>query len=82
MKIFQLIINLVLRDQSRVGISVPCLPRKCRTPQRFEVGLSAGSFHESPEDHYRQIYFEALDHAIEAIHDRFDQPGYRIWSNS
>ena len=70
-----------MRDQLRVGISAPCLPRKRRAPQRYEAGSSAGSFHESPEVHYRQIYFGALDHAIEAIHDRFDQPGYRIYQN-
>ena len=38
-------------------------------------------YNESLEDHYRQIYFGALDHAIEAIHDRFDQPGYRIYQD-
>ena len=78
---FSAFYQLVLRDQSRVGISAPCLPRKRRAPQCYEVGSSAGSFHESPEVHYRQIYFGALDHAIEAIHDRFDQPGYRIYQN-
>ena len=76
---FSAFYQLVLRDQSRVGVSA--LPRKRRAPQRYEVGSSAGSFHESPEVHYRQIYFGALDHAIEAIHDRFDQPGYRIYQN-
>ena len=78
---FSAFYQLVLRDQSCVGISAPCLPRKCRAPQCYEVGSSAGSFHESPEVHYQQIYFGALDHAIEAIHDRFDQPGYRIYQN-
>ena len=78
---FSAFYQLVLRDQLCVGISAPCLPRKRRAPQRYEVGSSAGSFHESPEVHYWQIYFGALDHAIEAIHDRFDQPGYRIYQN-
>ena len=29
---------------------------------------------------YRRIYFEALDPLVQAIEDRFDQPGYRIYS--
>ena len=78
---FSAFYQLVLRDQSCVGISAPCLPRKRHAPQRYEVGSSVGSFHESLKDYYRQIYFGALDHAMEAIHDRFDQPGYRTFHN-
>ena len=33
------------------------------------------------EDHYRQIYFEALDLAITSIEDRFSQPGYLLYQN-
>jgi len=37
--------------------------------------------HASVEEYYRMLYFEAIDLAIEAITDRFDQPGYRIYNN-
>ena len=30
---------------------------------------------------YRRIYYEALDLIIESITDRFDQPGYGLYSN-
>ena len=73
--------GLVVQEQSRFGISDPALPRKRRAPQRLEVGSSAGDFHLTPESHYRQIFFEAIDHAIQAIQDRFDQPGYAIYQN-
>ena len=73
--------GLVVQEQSRFGISDPALPRKRRAPQRLEVDSSAGDFHLTPESHYRQIFFEAIDHAIQAIQDRFDQPGYAIYQN-
>ena len=31
--------------------------------------------------HYRQVYYGALDHVVEAIRDRFDQPGCSIYRN-
>lgn len=34
-----------------------------------------------PKEHYRQYYFEAIDLIINCIKDRFDQPGYRIYSS-
>ena len=30
---------------------------------------------------YRQVYYEALDLAVNSISDRFDQPGFRVYSN-
>ena len=33
------------------------------------------------KDHFRRIYFEALDLLVQAIADRFDQPGYRTYSS-
>ena len=68
-------------DEASFDISAPCLPRKRCAPACYEVGSSACSFHDYPEDYYWQIYFVALDHAIEAIHDRFNQPGCRIYQN-
>ena len=35
----------------------------------------------TPEAHYRQIYYGVIDYVVEAIHDRFDQPGYRTYQN-
>ena len=69
----------VVEAKSRFGISDPALPRKRRALQRLEVGSSAGFFHLTPEDHYRQIFFEALDYAIQTIQNRFDKPGYAIY---
>ena len=71
----------VLLDQQRFGISAPALPRKRRAPQRLQVGSTEGDIHSSVNEYYRVLYFEAIDLVIEAITERFDQPGYRIYSN-
>ena len=38
-------------------------------------------FSETVEDWYQVAYFEVLDLVIEAIKDRFDQPGCAIYRN-
>ena len=41
--------------------------------------MMACQLHDSTKEHYKQIYYEALDHIISCVEDRFDQPGYRIY---
>ena len=53
------------------------LPRPRKLPSRFDDGLSRGHAAPSPKDHYRQMYFEAIDTAIGC----FDQEGYRVYCN-
>ena len=43
------------------------------------MGSSSGVSPLSPEDHYRTIYYEALDIVIGCIGDRFKQ-GYQMYS--
>ena len=71
----------VLLDQVRFQVDAPTLPRKRKAPQRFQIDSTDGDFHTSSEDHYRQIYYEALDFVVQAVCDRFDQPGYRVYQN-
>ena len=71
----------VLIHQKEFDIDEPTVPRKRRIPGRFKVGTGEGHFHTTAADYYRQIYFEVLDHAVAAVKDRFDQPGYRIYQN-
>ena len=35
---------------------------------------------ENAYDHFKQIYFEALDAIVNAINDRFDQPAFELFS--
>ena len=57
------------------------MPHKRRVPERFQVGTEKGPFHTTTANYYLQIYFEVLDHAVPAVKDRFDQPGYKIYQN-
>ena len=67
------------REHSNVNL--PVLPRKRKAPKRYEIGTEDGSHSATVEDHYRQAYYEVLDLAIAGILDRFNQPGYNIYSN-
>ena len=59
-------------------VDEPKLPQQRKRPKRYEEGASA-EFDSSAKDMYRRVYFEALDLIIQAIKDRFNQPGYRVY---
>ena len=63
-----------------LDVEVAVLPRKRKVPKRCEVGAAEPHFHNTPESFYQQIYFEALDLSIASITNRFDQPGFKIYS--
>ena len=54
-------VNLKRRDSD---VMQPSLPRKCKTPARYEVGNAEAEFHETVEDQYRQIYYQAIDTVV------------------
>ena len=64
-------------------VSSPTLPRRRRAPLRLEDCIGGKAMPEYPEtvdDHYRRIYFEALDLVTTAINDRFNQPDYGVYA--
>ena len=69
----------LLRQEA--GAQEPSLPRKRKTPRRFEIGDAEAYHSSSVEQHYRRVYYEVLDSAVSSITDRFDQPGYATYSN-
>ena len=71
----------VIKDQTSFQVNDPALPRKRRAPQQLQIGSTSGDFHSSPHDWYRQIYYESLDSVVQAVTDRFNQPGYRVYVN-
>ena len=66
---------------TKVAIDAPTLSHKIHAPRWFQIGLTDGNFQSTPEDNYRQIYYEALDLVIESINSRFNQPGYKVYRN-
>ena len=71
-----------LVDQRRQdsGVDEPKLPRQRKVPRRLEVGVSVPERHTSVDQFYRQIYYEVIDYVLQAIRNRFDQPGYKTLS--
>lgn len=58
------------------------LPRQRKQPRRYEDGVSEGEFPENVKTYIRRCtYFEALDLIVCSIKERFDQPGYKVYSN-
>ena len=41
--------------------------------------MKSAEFHSTPKDYYRQIYFEAMDHIVQSITDRFDQQDFVVY---
>ena len=66
---------------TNVDINEPILPRCRKAPHRIDEG-STPTFHETVKDHYRVVYFEALDLIISCIENRFNQPGYKTYVKS
>lgn len=78
---FLLFWKVIKQKASSLNVNEPTLPRKRKRPRRYEDGASDGDFPESVEDLYRRTYFEALDLIVCGIEERFDQPGYKVYSN-
>ena len=70
----------ITASAENIEIEKPSLPRRRKTPRRLDDG-SSPTLPTSVEDHYRRIYFEALDLIISCIEDRFNQPGYKTFRN-
>ena len=76
---FSAFYSVVLCQSKDHAISYPVLPRKRRAPARIEVGSGQPTFPETPKDHYRRFYFEAIDLIVNAIEQRFSQPSFAAY---
>ncbi|XP_073257992.1 zinc finger MYM-type protein 1-like [Porites lutea] len=65
-----------------IWLQDPVPPRKRKVPSRFELGQQQTHyFPQTAKDHYKQIYFEAIDFATTAITARFDQKDFKVYMN-
>ena len=69
----------VVGMSERVDVEKPRLSRRRRVPRRYEDGNAEPEYPTTPEEHYRRIYYEALDLLVQGIEDRFNQPGYKVY---
>ena len=63
--------------QREYSVDEPSLPRKRKAPRHLEVGSGEAFYPSTPKQFYSQHYFECLDFVVNAVKDRFDQPGYK-----
>ena len=78
---YKLFWHKTIMQANKLDIAEPTLPRKRKAPRRYEVGVGTGVTPSSPEDHFKVIYYVALDTVIGCISDRFKQEGYQMYSN-
>ena len=78
---FELFWNKVTMTAKNHDLNSPTLPRRRKTPKRFETGTAAAEFPVSPRDYFRVQYFEAIDLVINSIQERFNQPGFAVYRN-
>lgn len=88
---FDLFFKLTKKKAAKLDVEEPMLPRKRRRPKysilqyvqgHEETARNTEAYHpESAADHYRIIYFDAIDTVVMAIKDRFEQPSYQFFSS-
>lgn len=78
---FELFWSNTLKKANDLGIDDPKLPRRRKTPRRYEVGTGDDGSTQNVVLHYRAIFYEAIDLITTCIKLRFDQPGYRLYRN-
>jgi hypothetical protein len=82
---YVLILRRVLNDLSLVELVAGITKTSFNTfttsdsKSRSLLGQSPAEFHSTPKDYYRHKYFEAMDHIVQAITDRFDQEDFAVY---
>lgn len=67
-----------MKRKEKLNIEDAKLPRKKKVPRKLDDGnAETHYFPSTPKEHYRKIYFKALDIATNCIRERFNQPDFR-----
>lgn len=72
---------LVEQRREMLDVEKPAIPRKKKTPRRFDVGNAAAEPPGTAKDMYRQVCYEAIDLSVSSITDRFNQPRFKVYCN-
>ena len=62
----------IMAESVEYDVEEPQLPRRRKTPRRYDDGLTSGEFHDTPKVYYRQLYYEAIDSIVSSLKGRFD----------
>ena len=63
----------------KLSIEQPVLSRKRKLPVRFDENQDTYHHPETPKETYRKVYFACIDHLVNSIETRFNQPDYQIY---
>lgn len=77
---FSLFWNKGLMLSKEVGVNEPTLPRQKKAPSRFENSSDGHYFPTDVKEHYRTIYFLAIDTLTACLQDRFDQSDFNMYA--
>ena len=69
------------KECESIDVEEPKLPRARKAPKRFEISQGDSSYPDSPKALYCVAYFIGLDLVVNAIRDRFEQPGCLMYKN-
>ena len=72
--------TIATKSKKHPSISEPALPRQKRAPSGFEIGTGTPWYPTTPQEHYRRIYFEAIDLMVNAIDNRFNQASFDVYA--
>ena len=61
-------------------IDEPVLPRMWNPSLKAMWGIAPPKHPKTPEDDYRQKYFDAIDNVKSCLKDRFNQPDFEMYS--
>jgi hypothetical protein len=78
---FNMFWSKTVKLAASAGVGQPTLPRRRGTPARLDPGNQGTAYY--PEDvleHYRSIYYEAIDVLVTTLKDRFDQKDFVMYS--
>ena len=64
--------TVLIKTKEHPVISEPAVPRKRRAPSRYEVGTAEPTYPNTARDHYRKLYFEAVDHLTSSVKERLE----------
>ena len=78
---FNLFYDLVQSRKDELGVDSPKPARKKMRPVKItDYGNADTAHHPSePKEHYKRVYFQAHDAAINTIKGRFDQPDLKVY---
>lgn len=68
---FEILWNAASVSAMAHGLDEPVLPRRRKVPARL-TGTGQAHFASTPEEHYRRIYFETMDHLISGLDTQFE----------